>query len=131
MYVRREVKHGRKMRGHDFSLFIGRFRSTDDAKRARVVRWNYGLDEDDKAGLIQFLIETKPSKKRGISEVSPTCATESRPLQPLVELQPRSANIPVTTQPIEKPPASGTIHFVLEGRGGKMALPDNGLLSGR
>ena len=69
LYVRRAIKYGRK-RGNKLSLFIGRFRSSDETKHARVVRWNHGMDVDDKAGLIQFLTELKPSKQRGISEVS-------------------------------------------------------------
>ena len=81
------------------------------------------MDEDDRAGLVRFLIKSKPSKKRSISEVFPT--DEDR--QPLVKIRPQH-NIPVATQPIEKPPAPGTIHYVLEGRAGKMALPANGLL---
>ena len=53
LYVRREIKHGRKVRGkrNALSLFIRRFNSIDTAKNARVVRWNYGLDEDVRAGL--------------------------------------------------------------------------------
>ena len=52
MHVRREIKYGQKAEGNNFSLFIGRFNSIDMAKRARVVRWNYGMDEDDRAGLV-------------------------------------------------------------------------------
>ena len=81
MYIRRTTKCGRK-RGKDFSLFIGRFRSGDDAICARVVRWNHGMDVDDKARLIPFLIRLNPSKKLDISEVS--LAEES--WQPLVEI---------------------------------------------
>ena len=55
LHVRREIKHGRKVRGkgNALSLFIGRFNSIDAAKNARVVRWNYGLDEDVRAGLVR------------------------------------------------------------------------------
>ena len=81
LYVRRAIKHGRK-RGNKLSLFIGRFRSSDETKHVRVVRWNHGMDVDDKAGLVQFLTELKPSKKRGISEVSPADAAESLPRPP-------------------------------------------------
>jgi hypothetical protein len=103
LYVRRAIKYGRQ-RGNKLSLFIGRFRSSDETKHARVVRWNHGMDVDDKTGLIQFLTELKPSKKRAISQVSP--ADEDR--QPLVEMRPQH-NIPVATQPIEKPPSADTI----------------------
>ena len=73
LYVRREIKHGRKVRGkgNDLSLSIWRFNSIDVAKKARVVRWNYGLDEDVRAGLVRLLAAPKRAKKRKVSEVSP------------------------------------------------------------
>ena len=37
LYVRQAIKYGRK-RGNKLSLFIGRFRSSDETKHARVVR---------------------------------------------------------------------------------------------
>ena len=46
------------------------------------------MDADDRAGLIQFLFNQKPSKKRDISQVSP--ADEGR--QPLVEMRRSSFN---------------------------------------
>ena len=70
LYVRREIKHGRKW-GNKLSLSIGRFNSIDTAKKARVVRWNYGLDEDVRAGLVRLLAAPKVAKKRKVSEVSP------------------------------------------------------------
>ena len=84
------------------------------------------MDMDDKAGLVQFLINQKPSKKRGISEVSPVEAAESLPRPPLVEVHPQSSNIPATTQPTNNP---GTLYFVLEGRAGKVEIPRNRLLT--
>ena len=70
LYVRRTAKHGRKW-GNKLSLSIGRFNSIDTAKKARVVRWNYGLDEDVRAGLVRLLAAPKVAKKRKVSEVSP------------------------------------------------------------
>ena len=59
--------------GNALSFFVGRFRSSDDAKYARVVCWIHGMEVDDKTktGLIQFLAELKPSKKRSILQVPP------------------------------------------------------------
>ena len=57
------------------------------------------MDVDDKAGLIQFLIGLKPSKKRDISEVSFT--DERR--QPLVKIRRRSFD---TRRIEETPPAA-------------------------
>ena len=95
MYVRREIKHGRKVRGkgNDLSLSIWRFNSIDVAKKARVVRWNYGLDEDVRAGLVPLLAAPKGAKKRKVSEVSPAGGdgVGSRTPQPLVEI---SGNLP-------------------------------------
>ena len=92
------TEHGRK-RGKEFSLFIGRFRSNNDAKCVRVVRRNHKMDMDDKAGLIQFSIGLKPSKKRDILKVFP--ADEG--WQTLVEMWPHFLNI----QRIKKtPPAT-------------------------
>ena len=48
------------------------------------------MQVDDKTGLIQFLAELKPSKKRNILQVPP--ADEGR--QPLVEIRPRSPICP-------------------------------------
>ena len=73
MYVRREIKHGRKVRGkgNTFSLFIGRFNLIDAAKKARVVHWNYRLDEDIQAGKVQFSTASKGAKKRKVLDVFP------------------------------------------------------------
>ena len=92
MYVRREIKHGRKW-GNKLSLSIGRFNSIDTAKKARVVRWNNGLDEDVRAGLVRLLAAPKVAKKRKVSEVSPADGdgVSSRTPQPLVEV---SGNVP-------------------------------------
>ena len=63
LYVRREIKHGRKVRGkeNDLSLFIGNFNLIDAANKVRVVNWNYGLDEDM---LVWLLAAPKGAKKR-------------------------------------------------------------------
>ena len=58
LYVRREIKHGRKW-GNKLSLSIGHFNLIDATKKARVVRWNYGLDKDVRAGLVRLLAASK------------------------------------------------------------------------
>ena len=65
LHVRREAKHGQKAGEKDFSIAIGRFGSIDEAKFAKVVRWNYGMDKGDRLKLVQCLVgATKPSTKK-------------------------------------------------------------------
>ena len=96
LYIHREIKHGQKVRGKEnaICLFIGRFNSINAAKKARDVRWNYGLDEDIHAGLVRLLAASKgETTKRKVSEVSPADGDGdgSRTPQPLVGI---SANVP-------------------------------------
>ena len=73
---------------NDLSLFIGHFNSVNVAKKARVVRSNYGLDKDVRTGLVQLLTAPKGTKKRKVSEVSLVveAGVSSRTLQPLVKI---------------------------------------------
>ena len=93
LYVRKTLKHGKKAEGSDFCLAVGRFVSMDAAKCSKVVRWNCGIEEDVRAGLVRLLAEPKASKKRKVSEVSPVDGSgiSSRTSQPLVEI---SGNVP-------------------------------------
>jgi hypothetical protein len=116
LHVRREAKHGRKAGGKDFSIAIGRFGSIDEAKFAKVIRWNYGMDEGDRLRLVQCVAEaTKPAaKKRKAPAISPVDEGDASgaPLsrQPLVSINPPSA---VMT----------SMHYTLGGRAGKVVVP--------
>jgi len=117
LHVRRESKHGRKA-GKDFSIAIGRFDSIDEAKFAKVIRWNYGMDEGDRLRLVQCVAEaTKPAaKKRKAPAISPVDEEDASgaPLsrQPLVSVNPPPA-----------PAVMTSMHYTLGGRAGKVVVP--------
>ena len=88
LYVRKTPKHVRKAGGSNFCLAIGWFASMDAAKCSNVVRWNYGMDEDVRAGLVKLLTKSKDAKKRKVSEVFSVdgAGVSSRTPQPLVKI---------------------------------------------
>jgi len=123
VYVRIEMRSGRHDRLARKSIFIGRFSSFEEGRRAHVVRWNISMDDGVRAGLVTCLegISRRRAKKRksAAADVSPDEGGESiADRQPLVAVQ--------VQPPPEKP--STVIYYILNGRVGKMVIPSNGLL---
>ena len=95
-------------------LFVGRFRSTELARRARAVRWRIDMDNGVRAGLISFLAKRKSSKRKA-PDVPPDREggeEEDPPRQPLVNIQPRDC----------VPAATNALHYTLGGRAGRVDL---------
>ena len=125
LYVRRR-RHGGRHGGR--TLLLGRFSSMEAAKRAKVVPWHVEMGDSARSGLIKYHEDSqKASKKRPAVDVSPdeegVANENSPPRPPLVSIQPST-----TAQQVKQSPTPSVIHYVLDGRAGKMAIPANGLL---
>ena len=124
LFIQRAAKVGRHEGKGRRRMLVGRFSSMETAMRAVVTPWHIAMDEKVRAGLVGFLEEeSRKKKKQPAVDVSPddTEATDENypPQQPLVNVQPRQSRVDIQQQ---------TIHYTLEGRAGKIAVPSNGLL---
>ena len=135
LYVRKPARTGCK----GVTVF-GRFSSMEVAKRADVVRWHVKMDDSFRDGLVRYLEEaSRPrasKKKRRAGEISPDGAGENRgscpSRQPLVAIQQPLVLMRQQPHPnIAGPPVMPVLHYILDGRAGKMTLPSNGLVLAR
>ena len=98
--------------------------SMDATKCSKDFRWDCKTGKDVQTVSIRFLAEAKTTKKPKSSEVSPPIGrhqtNHGRPLHPLVFL---ANSISTTMQNVRKSRLATVIHFVLEGRAGKISLP--------
>ena len=125
VYVRIGTRPGRRDAANRKSLHIGRFLSMEEARQASVVRWNTGIADGARTSLVACLegiCKRRAAKqKRATTNISPDegrdDAADGRP--PLIV----QGAILRDTQPAE----STLLHYILDGRAGKMEATSNGI----